>query len=175
MSAVVGEQRRVYPGLDQLAVRGAVVVGAMTSLVAAQAAGARPAVWAQVLLTALAVILAVRPESSTGVLLLAGLACVWSTVPEPLSPLVLLAAAGMVLVHVAALLAAQGPPRMRVHPGQALRWLWRGLLLWLAAAIVWVLDQVADGLPGGRLVYAAGLSLLVGTAATASWLLSRRL
>lgn len=174
MSTVVGEHRRVYPGLDQFAVRGGVLLGAMTSVVAAQAAGAQPAVWVQALLTVLAVVVAVRPESATGVLLLAGLAYVWSTVPDPLSPLVLLAAAGMVLVHVAALLAAQGPPRMRVDTGQAIRWWWRGLLLWLAAATVWGLDLLAADLPGGRLVYAAGLAVLVAIAATATWLLSPR-
>ena len=100
-------------------------------------------------LSVLALVLAVRPESSAGALLLVGLAYVWATVPDPLSPLVLLAAAGLVLVHVAALVAAQGPAAMRVDGRQLRRWLWRGALLWLAAAAVWGLDLVADEWPAG--------------------------
>jgi hypothetical protein len=174
MSATIGERRRVYPGLDQAVLRTSVVLGAMTSVVAAQAAGARPAVWLQAVLIGLAVLLAVRPESSIGIVVLLGVAYVWSTVPDPLSPLVLIAAAGMVMVHVAALVATQGPVGMQLDRVQTRRWLWRSFVLWLAAATVWGLDQLATDLPGGRLVYAAGLTLLVGLAATATWLFSPR-
>jgi hypothetical protein len=174
MSATIGERRRVYPGLDQAVLRTAIVLGAMTSVVAAQAAGARPALWLQAVLIGLAFVLAVRPESAIGILVLVGLVYVWSTVPDPLSPLVLLAAAGMVMVHVAALVATQGPVGMQVDGVQTSRWLWRAVVLWLAAATVWGLDQLATDLPGGRLVYAAGLTLLMGLAATATWLFSPR-
>jgi hypothetical protein len=174
VSAVVGERRRVYPGLDQAALRAAVLVGAMTSLVAAQGAGARPALWLQAALTALAILLVVRPESSTGVVLLLGLAYVWWTVPDPLTPLVLLAAAGMVLVHVAALVAAQGPAGMRVDMSQVGLWLWRGAVLWLAGAAVWGMNLLATDLPGGRLVYAAGLTTFMLVAAVATWLVVPR-
>jgi hypothetical protein len=174
MSALVAERRRVYPGLDQAVLRALVLVGAMASVVAAQAAGARPNLWGQLLLTALALVLAFRPESSVGPVLLIGLAYVWSTVSDPLSPLVLLAAAGMVIVHEAALVAAQGPVTMRVDRTQALRHCGRGALLWLAAAIVWGLALVADALPDGRLVYAVGLTLLLGLAAGAATLIGPR-
>jgi hypothetical protein len=174
MSTVGGERRRIYPGMDQALLRGTVVLGAATSIVAAQAAGARPAGWLQGVLMGLALLLAARPESEAGVVLLVGTAYVWSTVPDPLSPLVLVAAAGMVLVHVGALVAAQGPARMRVNPVQARRWLLRGVLLWLAAVSVWGLDLLAADLPGGRLAYAAGLTVLMLVAATGTWLLSPR-
>lgn len=174
MSAAVGQRRRVYPGLDQAMLRAAVVLGAMTAVVAAQTAGARPEPWLQAVLTALAVLLALRPESAVGVVVLVGLAYVWSTVPDPLSPLVLLAAAGMVMVHVAALVATQGPVGMQVDGVQTGRWLWRAVVLWLAAATVWGLVQLAGELPGGRLVYAAGLTLLMGLAAMATWSFSPR-
>ncbi len=174
MSTTVGERRRVYPGMDQALLRGTVVVGAATSIVAAQAAGARPAGWVQGMLMGLALLLAARPESEAGVALLVGTAYVWSTVPDPLSPLVLVAAAGMVLVHVGALVAAQGPARIPVNGVQARRWLLRGVLLWLAAVSVWGLDLLAADLPGGRLAYAAGLTVLMLVAATGTWLLSTR-
>ena len=63
----------------------------------------------------------------------------------------------MVLVHVAALVAAQGPARHAGERRQARRWLWRGVLLWLARR------QRSGGstcsrtdLPGGRLVVRRG-------------------
>jgi hypothetical protein len=174
MSTVVGERRRVYPGMDQAALRAAVLLGALTTVVAAQLAGARPNGWEQLLLTTLALVLALRPESSAGAVLLVGLAYVWSGVPDPLSPLVLVAAAGMVLVHVCAQVAAQGPAVMSVDPAQVGRLVWRGTLLWLAAAAVWGLDLLASDLPGGRLVYATGLTLLLVIAAITTWLISAR-
>ncbi len=173
-SAGTGARRRVYPGPDQVVARASVVLGAMTSIVAAQAAGARPAGWLQGVLIALAALVAAQPESTAGIGLLIGAAYVWSTVPDPLSPLVLVAAAGMVLVHVGALVSAQGPPRMRLDRAQTGRWLLRGVLLWLAAAAVWGLDLLAADLPGGRLAYAVGLTVLMLLAAAATWLLTPR-
>lgn len=174
MSTAVGERRRIYPGLDQLVLRSMTVVGAMTTIVAAQAAGARPALWWQLLLTLLALVLAVRPDSSTGALLLLGLVYVWATVPDPLSPLVLLAAAGLLLVHLTALVAAQGPAAMEVDRSQVVLWAWRGALLWVAAATVWGLDLLTDGWSAGRLAYAAGLTALMLLAALTTWLLVPR-
>lgn len=174
MTTGVGERRRVYPGLDQLVLRSLVVLGAMTTIVAAQAAGARPALWWQAVLTVLALVLAARPESSTGALLLLGLGYDWATVPDPLSPLVLLAAAGLVLVHVTALVAAQGPAAMQVDGRQVRVWLRRGALLWSGAAAVWALDLLADEWPAGRLAYAAGLTALMLVAAVTTWLLVPR-
>jgi hypothetical protein len=174
MSTAVAEHRRVHAGVDQLTLRALVLLGSVTALVAAQSAGARPDAWEQVLLVVLALGLSVRADSSAGVVLLLGLAYVWSTAPDPPSPLVLLAAAGMLLTHLAALVAAQGPATMGVDGTQVRRYGLRGLLLWLTAAGVWALGRVLDGLPDGRLVYAAGLVLLLVLAAVATRLLTVR-
>jgi hypothetical protein len=174
MTIETGERRRVYPGADQAVLRGMVVIGAMAALVAAEAAGARPSSWVLALLTALAVFLALRADSSVGIALVLGVAYLWSTVPDPLSPLLLVVVAGLVLVHVAATLAAQGPITMGVDPTQVRRWLGRGLLLWVAALVVWGLDRLATDLPGGRLPYAVGLTLLLAVAAATTWSLSAR-
>ncbi len=141
-----------------------VVVGVLLALVAALAAGARPSDWVQLAVVGLAVVTAVRPESIAGVAALGGTAYVWALSPEPLSPLVLLAAGGMVLAHVSALVAAQGPALMRVDPGQVRLWLLRGVLLWLAAAAVWGLALLVQDHPGGRTTYAVGLFLLAALA-----------
>ena len=160
MSATTPEARRIYPGLDQLTLRTLVVLGAAAAVVAAQAAGARVGPWEQGIVFGLAVITAVRPESVAGIALLGGTAYVWARAPETLSPLVLAAAAGMILAHVSALVAAQGPARMAVDGAQVRRWAARGLLLWLVAAAVWGFSVAVADLALGRLAYALGLTLL---------------
>jgi hypothetical protein len=174
VSSTEAEPRRVYPGLDQLALRAVVVVGGVTAVVAAQAAGAGAATWLQGAVIGLAVLTALRPETLAGVGLLVGTAYVWALVPETLSPLVLLAAAGMVVAHVSALVVAQGPARMQVDGAQVRRWAGRALGLWLAAATVWGISVVAADLPQGRLAYALGLTVAVVVAVAATWVLSSR-
>ena len=65
---------------------------------------------------------------------------------------------------------------MRVDRTQVSALAVRGVLLWLAAAVVWGLDSCAlpDDLPAGRLVYAVGLTLLLVAAAVATLIGSRR-
>jgi len=122
----------------------------------------------------LAVITAHRPESLAGVGTLAGAAYIWALAPETLSPLVLLAAAGLILAHLSALVAAQGPARMRVEGVQVRRWAARGLLLWLAAAVVWALTVAVVDLPQRRLAYALGLTVLTVIAVAATRLVGSR-
>jgi hypothetical protein len=155
------EARRLYPDLDQVLVRMMVLLGTSAAMVAAQAAGARPSVWLQAVVAGLAVLTALRPESVAGTALLVGTAYTWGLAPETLSPVVLIAAAGMILVHVSALVAAQGPALVRVDPVQVRRWALRGVVLWLAAAAVWGLSTAAVELPGPRLTYATGLTVLI--------------
>lgn len=174
MSAATATQRRIYPGLDQLVLRTMVVIGAFAVVAAAQAAGARPDLWEQAIVLGLALVTAYRPESVAGLGLLAGAAYVWALVPETLSPLVLVAAAGMLLAHLSALVAAQGPARMRVDGVQVRRWAARGVMLWLAAAVVWGLTVAVEDLPQRRLAYALGLTMLTVIAVAATRLVSSR-
>lgn len=174
MSTATPVRKRIYPGIDQLALRSLVVIGAATTLVAAQAAGVRPGPWHLGIVLGLAVVTALRPESIAGLGVLAGAAYTWALAPETRSPLVLLAAGGMVLVHVSALVAAQGPAKVRVDGAQVLRWAARAVLLWLAAAAVWGLSVLIVYLPQQRLVYALGLTLLAVIAVAATWKLSIR-
>ena len=122
----------------------------------------------------LAVITAVRPESVAGIALLGGTAFVWTLAPETLSLLVLAAAAGMILAHVSALVAAQGPATMAVDGAQVRRWAARGLLLWLVAAAVWGFSVAVADQSQGRLAYALGLTLLTVGALAAIRLLGSR-
>ena len=174
MSQPTAERRRIYPGLDQLTLRTLTLIGVAAAIVAAQAAGARPRLWEQGIVLGLAVITAHRPESLAGVGTLAGAAYIWALAPETLSPLVLLAAAGLILAHLSALVAAQGPARMRVEGVQVRRWAARGLLLWLAAAVVWALTVAVVDLPQRRLAYALGLTVLTVIAVAATRLVGSR-
>lgn len=174
MSASMSQRRWILPDVGQVLLRFLVVIGAMTAIVAAQAAGARPDLWWQGLLGWLAVLTALRPDSVAGVGLFAGAAYVWSMAPETLSPLVLLAAAGLVLAHVSALVAAQGPARMSVDGEQVRRWAARGLWLWFSAAAVWGLGVLVVEVPQPRLAYALGLTLLIVLAVATTRRISTR-
>jgi hypothetical protein len=174
MSVTTPERRRVYPGLDQLSLRLLVLIGAAGAVVAAQAAGAQAGSWQLGIVFGLAVITAARPESVAGVGLLAGSAYVWALAPETLSPLVLGAVAGMILAHVSALVAAQGPARMAVDGAQVRRWAARGVLLWLLAVAVWSLSVAVEDLPQRRLAYALGLTALTVMALATTRLLGAR-
>jgi len=174
MSVTTPERRRVYPGLDQLTLRTLVLIGVAAAIVAAQAAGARPGPWEQGIVLGLASVTAVRAESIAGVGMLAGVAYIWALVPETLSPLVLVAAAGMVLAHVSALVAAQGPARMALDAVQVRRWAARGVLLWIAAAVVWALSVAVVDLPQRRLAYALGLVVLAVIALAATRMVGSR-
>jgi hypothetical protein len=172
MSATTPEARRIYLGLDQLTLRTLVVLGTAAAVVTAQAAGARVGPWEQGIVFGLAALTAIRPESVAGIGLLASAAYLWAQAPETLSPLVLVAAAGMILAHVSALVAAQGPARMAVDGAQVRRWAARSLLLWLVAVAVWGFSVAVADLSQGRLAYALGLILLTVGALAAIRLLA---
>ena len=168
------EMRRILPGPDQVALRALLVLGVVVALGSAEVAGARVETWVQTCVVLLAVATALRPESIAGVVALGGAAYAWALVPQPLSPLVLVVTAGMVLTHVTALVAAQGPAVARVDRTQAWLWLRRGVALWAAAAGVWGLAQLLDDHPGGRATYAVGLLLVVAVAVLGTRLVGRR-
>jgi hypothetical protein len=167
-------RRRLWPGPDQVALRALVVGGVVTALGAAGLAGAHPAGWVLAGIVGLATINALRPDSVAGVVALGGSAFVWALAPEPLSPLVLVVAGGMVLAHVSALVAAQGPALIGVDGRQVWLWLRRGVVLWLAALAVWGLALLVDDHPGGRTTYAVGLLLLAAVAVVGTRVVSRR-
>lgn len=168
-------RRRIYPDTGQLALRALIVVGTLSTIIAAIAAGTRAPGSVQAVLVVLSVVTAWRPESFSGVVMLIGSAYVWALSPETLSVWVLLAVAGMLLAHVAALVVAQGPARMRLDASQLRRWALRGLLVWCAAAAVWGLGVLMRDLPDRRLVYAVGLVLVVLVTVVAIGLLTARL
>jgi hypothetical protein len=166
---------RARPGPDQVVLRCLVGVGAGTVLAAAAAGGAVVPLWQQATLLGLAALAACRPDSAAGSLLLVGSAFVWASTPESLTPWVLVAAAGMVVAHVAALVASTGPATVRVDRAQVNRWAVRVALVWVAAAVAWVMVVWMRDVPAGRTAYGLGLLLLTAVAvAAAQWISTNR-
>ncbi len=146
-----------WPPPDQLALRSGVPLGALAVLAAALQAGSPPGAWSRGVLVGLALLAACRPESTAGLAMLLVALLLWAGVPEPGSRWVLLAAGGMVLAHVAQLVAAHGPATLPVDPAQLRLWAVRGALVWLAAVGVRELSQVLPDPPADRIALAAGL------------------
>ncbi len=167
-------RRRVLPSQGQVLLRSLVVLGAAVAGLGVQLAGAALPVWQQGVLLGLALVTALRPESLSGLIMLGVAAYAWSTAPSPSSPLVLVVAAGLVLAHVAALVAAQAPARTAVDAVQVRLWATRALALWIAAVGVWALVEVLDGGPTHRWAYAAGLGALITLTVAGTAVLSRR-
>lgn len=159
---------RAGPGPDQFALRAVIGVGTLAVLVAATGAGAAVPLWQAVILIGLAALTACWPDSSAGTLLLVGSAYVWAGTPESLSPWVLVAAAGLVFAHLAAQVAALGPPSLKVDNTQVSRWAVRAALVWVAAAATWVMVIWMREVPVGRTAYALGLLLLTVVAVAAA-------
>ncbi len=166
--------RRPLPGIDQLVVRSAVVLGALGALVAVQAAGATPAQWQQVSVLLFALLMAVRPDSVAGAVVTLWVVGLWATTPDPTAASALGCASGLVLLHVAALVAAQGPVRMAVDARQVARWALRGVGLWLAAAAMCGLGLLFTDARGGAWAHAAGLVVLVLAAGVVTLLVTPR-
>lgn len=167
-------RRRVLPSVGQVLLRSLVVLGAAVAGLGVQLSGAGLSVWLQAILLGLAFLTALRPESVSGVLVLAVAAYAWSTAPSPGSPFVLVVAAGMVLAHVAALVAAQGPARTAVDGAQVRLWGARALALWLAAVGVWTLVELLAGSQSRRWAHVAGLGALILLTVAGTAVLTRR-
>lgn len=149
----------VPPG--QLGVRGCVAAGSVVVLLAAAAVGPVPA-WLAVVVGALTLVVLVLPGSPLGLVLVAALALAWLLPPAGAvtSPWVLLAAAGLVAVHVALHLASQGPAVMRPDRAQVRLWLRRATALWCAAALLWLAARWLHGTTIPSAVFVLALVLL---------------
>jgi hypothetical protein len=148
----------------QRLLRALVVLGAVLLLATIPAAGGRFHPLLSTALLLLAVAVAVVPETHVGIVLLLGLGGLWAiSVPDRLDGWLLLAAAELLLVHLAATLASYGPAGHR--PDAALLALWgrRAVGCLAAAAGGWLVARTLTflHLPGSRLALAAALLVLL--------------
>lgn len=159
----------------QWVLRSLIVGGVMGALFATVPAGALPAPWLTFLVLAVSLIWAVFPDSAagTGALLLV---VIWWGVSlrDGLHPAALLAATGMLLAHVCAVLADLGPGTLPVARALVGRWLRRGLAVWLAAPVAWGAAVLVRDQPAPAGVWLTGLGVALVALAGANLLLARR-
>ncbi len=149
----------------QWACRLLMVLGVVGALCATIPAGATPAVWLVVLTVGLALAWAWLPEAGVGAAALLLVLAWWGIgLRDGLGWWSLLAAAGLVLAQVAAILAAYGPAELPLPLPAVRRWAGRGLgLFGLSVLVLVALLAVADTpeQPGVWLVGAAAAAGLV--------------
>jgi hypothetical protein len=155
--------------LGQWALRAVVLLGPMVALYARGPSLGSPPVWLAGLVFVLACAWALVPESVAGavVLLLAGWS--WAASGEGVVPAgALVAAAGMLAAHLAALVVGYGPSRLPVAPGVVRLWARRGALVFVPAVVVWILARGVRELPDSSTVWVVGLAVAVSVVVVAA-------
>ena len=128
---------------SQWVLRGGVLLLPVVAMVAALPQ--LPPGWLLALVVASGLAWARAPESSAGPVVLLVVVSWWGVaVEDPLGWRLLVASGALLAAHVSATLASYGPPVLAVDRDTWLLWLRRGLLSFLAAAVVWL---AVGGLP----------------------------
>jgi hypothetical protein len=116
-------------------------------------------------LVALALNAALVPDSAAPLFTILALGGFWAVyVPETLSVWTLVAAADLVVLHLACTVASYGPPQLVLEPAMLRLWGVRGAVLLAGTTTVWVAARVLARLavePSGLLT-AAALAVLLG-------------
>lgn len=159
----------------QAALRLVMLAGPLVALFATVPAGATPAPWLVVLLVVVSLAWAAFPESAAGTGALLLVLSWWGVgLRDGLHPAAVGAAGALLAAHVAGLLAALGPRTLGLEPSVLWLWLRRGLLVLLAAPLVWGLAEAVDGRPEPPGIWVAGLAAALGAVLVANVLYDRR-
>ncbi|MFL6001659.1 MAG: hypothetical protein ACJ72P_02520 [Nocardioides sp.] len=157
----------------QAALRITIVAGMMVALLATGLRGAWPAWWLVLLVAGLAVAFALLPEAPMGTVA-TGLVLAWwgfafrgGPYPEAL-----LAAAGLLTAHVAAVVAGYGPRDLPPDPATVRLWAVRGAVVFLAAPTVFVVAALLAGQPEPGGIWVAGLAAALVTTVAAGFVLA---
>ena len=146
-----------------------VLLGPMVGLVAAAAADLPPPGWVTALVVVLAVGWAFMPESLLGTLCLAMVLAWWGVADFRAVPAeALVAALGLLVAHVAAVVTAYGPPEMAIDTPTARLWLTRGAAVFTTAPIVWMLAVLMRDQPEPPGVWIAAMVAVVVAAILAT-------
>lgn len=148
--------RHWTPG--QWVVRLVVLVGPLLALSAEGLQGDGPGWPLLVIVGALSAAFAFYPESPAGsVAFVLVLASWWEGGAGGVDASALLAAAGLIASHVAAVLAAYGPDDVPLDREVTVLWLVRGAAVFLAAPAVWLLADALRDQPEQTGVWVAGV------------------
>lgn len=160
----------------QWALRVTMVAGVMVALLATGLVGVWPAPWLMVLVGALALGYALLPENSVGTVAMGFVLAWWGIAfRDGLHPQALLAAAGLLLAHLAGLLAAYGPARLAVDRATVVLWARRGAAVFVMSPLVYLVAVGVRDLPEPDGLWVAGLgAALVAIGVAAAGLLAGR-
>jgi hypothetical protein len=156
----------------QWAARAVVLLGPMLALLALWPSAGPPPLWLAGLTLLVSAGWALAPDSVIGAVAMLIVGFAWASGLEQRLPVsALVAAAALLAAHLAAVVASYGPGRLPVPPAVARLWVMRGVLLVMAAVVVWVLAVAVRELPVSASVWVIGLVvtlsvILVATAAT---------
>ena len=153
----------------QWALRLAMVLGMMLALVARWPTLGAPPVWLAAVVLVLAVSWALIPESVVGMVALVVVGLSWSAGTDGSLPAgALVAALGILVAHLAALVVSYGPAALPVAPGVVLLWAKRGLALYATALVVWVLARGVRELPESSTVWVLGVAVAASVVVVAA-------
>jgi hypothetical protein len=158
----------------QWALHGTVVAGLLVALLATGLRGAWPDWWLVVLVTGLAVGFSLLPESAMGTVATVLVLAWWGLAFRggPYAP-ALLAAAGLLAAHLAAVVASYGPRDLLLDPPTVRLWAVRGALVFLAAPAVFAVAVLLRGQPEPVGIWVAGLAAALVTTVAAGMILTR--
>lgn len=143
---------------SQIALRVLVLLGPVASVLAAGPAGHAPPWWLVAVVAALAGASAWVPDSPFGVAPFLVVLGWWTTgLGDSTSAWVLAGAAGLVVAHVAGVLASYGPATMAVDAATVRLWARRGALVLLTAPVALLVTRVLGDEPEQPGVWVLGV------------------
>jgi hypothetical protein len=145
----------------------------MVALLATGLRGVWPAWWLVLLVAGLASAFSLLPEAPMGTVA-TGLVLVWwgFAFRDGPHPQALLAAAGLLVAHLAAVLAGYGPRDLPLDPATVRLWAVRGALVFLAAPAVFAVAVLLRGQPEPVGIWVAGLAVALVTTVVAGFILT---
>jgi hypothetical protein len=160
---------------SQLALRALVLLGPVVAVLAAGPAGHAPPWWLVGVVLALAGASAWVPDSPFGVAPFLVVLGWWAAaLGDASSAWVVVAAAGLVVAHVAGAVASYGPATMPVDAATARLWAGRGLLVLLTAPVAWAVTRLLRDQPEQPGIWVLGVAVACAATVAATVALGTR-
>jgi hypothetical protein len=151
------------------ALRVVIALGPPLALLAASPQGFVPPPWLVLLVVVASLGFAYLPEQYIGSAALLLVVGWWTIDVRQAMPVAVVVSAGALLAaHVAATLAAYGPRQLTPDRRIVLRWVRRGVLVWLVAPLLWLAVDAQRGHTTPAAYWVAGLAVALVLAVTAA-------
>ena len=153
----------------QLVLRLLVLLGPVVAVLAAGPAGHWPPWWLLAAVLASSAGFAALPESPVGAGTMLLVVVWWAAgLDDGLHPMVLVAAAALLVTHVAATLASYGPPEMPLDADLARLWSARAVLLAVPVPLLWAAARGLRGDPQQPGIWVLGVAATLAATVAAS-------